>query len=188
MKPVNTDNYCLGYSTHPDCSNPLPPTHEPVCVGEIKERRSGKDLAYLFYDPYAEVRKTYRMCVTGTNIFFDVGYHALLYSGDPRKVALFEAAVMHELGHIIMQHDLQHLLLGKNDAQLRKERRDNTDHALRAEYEADSFAASVCGVDKVVALLDYLTEYRKNYAFDTNRAAAIKEFALRQRHLLSAKE
>lgn len=188
MKPVNCDNYCLGYSTHPDCSNPMPASREPVCVGEITDMRSGAVCADLFYDPYGAERNGYKMCAQGRSIIFDMSYHALLYSGDPHKMALFEAAAMHECGHIVKQHDLQDKLLGMSDEQLRRMRHEHSSVALDLEYEADAFAASVCGVDTVVDMLDYLTEMRKQRVLDPVFEQAIKEFALRKQRLLSAKK
>lgn len=186
MKPVNCDNYRLGFSSHPDCSNPMPAMREPVCVGGITDMRSGRDCAYLFYDPYGVARNGYRLCVQGREIYFDMSYHALLYSGDPHKMALFEAAAMHECGHIIKQHDLQDELLGVSDEQLRRIRLERDALALDHEYEADAFAASVCGVDAVVDVLDYLIEMRKQRGFDPVGEQAVEELALRKQRLLSA--
>lgn len=56
--------------------------------------RSGRDCAYLFYDPCGVARNGYRLCAQGREIYFDMSYHTLLYSGDPHKMALFEAAAI----------------------------------------------------------------------------------------------
>lgn len=151
-------------------------------VAKIVDRFTEKEYK-VFYIKNAYKLYGYHMGTDGSRVVVDDVYKTLLY----QKTDIFEALLMHEIGHILKGHFSNmgfksHQEIVKNRTQLAKDGR-----VMESELEADQFAATHVGLDTTIQALQYMIGLRKLRG-DNGASTAIKEMenrikALKTKHI-----
>ena len=106
-------------------------------------------------------------------------YKRMLYE----NTLIFEALVLHELGHIEKRHFTCRTTT-VSDKMIRQSRKLSIQegHVSAQETEADAFAISEVGTKRMIDALSFLIEKRKKIN-DANAKLAIREMELRIFHI-----
>ena len=152
----------------------------PLEVAKLIECSSNKDALICYYDKEFCAKHGYPFSVDQTRtVHMNDEYKKILYE----NTLIFEALVLHELGHI----EKGHFTCGTttaSDKMIRQSRKLSIQegHVSVREAEADAFAISEVGTKRMIDALSFLIEKRKKIN-DANAKLAIREMELRIFHI-----